>query len=162
MREGFPRHAALAGDRPPRYDKNNAFLSSWGGGKTCPSPSFARSNDRGGQAPALRKKITSSFLVGRGPVPRHAAIAGDRPPRYDKKRHFIVGRGPVPRHAFCCQILPLCSSGAPAPDLFVIRRSQPTEVETHLVTMAIAEETLSDARMASEGPRAPIKNVTSP
>ena len=26
-------------------------------------------------------------------------IAGDRPPRDDKKRHpFIVGRGPVPRH----------------------------------------------------------------
>ncbi len=26
-------------------------------------------------------------------------IAGDRPPRYEKKRHFTVGRGPVPRHA---------------------------------------------------------------
>ena len=24
-------------------------------------------------------------------------IAGDRPPRYGKKRHFTVGRGPVPR-----------------------------------------------------------------
>ena len=40
------------------------------------------------------------FIVGRGPVPRHATIAGDRPPRYgcqDRPR-FIVWRGPVPRH----------------------------------------------------------------
>ena len=39
------------------------------------------------------------FIVGRGPVPRHRprnpTIAGDRPPRYEKKRHpLIVGRGP--------------------------------------------------------------------
>ena len=26
-------------------------------------------------------------------------IAGDRPPRYEKKRHVTVGRGPVPRRA---------------------------------------------------------------
>ena len=31
-----------------------------------------------------------------------------------------------------------CSSGAPAPDLFVIRRSQTTEGETHIVTMELA------------------------
>ena len=77
---------------------------------------------------------------------------------------------------------PLCRSGSPDPDLFVIRRSQTTEGETHIVTMgsagdrpprygekkrhvtvgrgpvprraAIAGETRSDARMASEGPRA--------
>ena len=30
---------------------------------------------------------------------RHPPLAGDRPPRYDKKRHTVtVGRGPVPRH----------------------------------------------------------------
>ena len=39
------------------------------------------------------------FIVGRGPVPRHAAFAGDRPPRYGNLGVFIVGRGPVPRHA---------------------------------------------------------------
>ena len=41
-------------------------------------------NDRGGQAPALREK-TPRVTVGRGPVPRHATIAGDRPPRYGRK-----------------------------------------------------------------------------
>ena len=36
-----------------------------------------------------------AFTVGRGPVPRHAAIAGDRPPRYGEKNAFLhVGRGP--------------------------------------------------------------------
>ena len=57
--------------------------------------------DRGGQAPALRQKSLSSS-VGRGPVPRHAAvyrkIAGDRPPRYVREARSSVGRGPVPRH----------------------------------------------------------------
>ena len=37
--------------------------------------------------------------VGRGPVPRYAAIAGDRPPRYDE-HESTVGRGPVPRHPY--------------------------------------------------------------
>ena len=40
---------------------------------------------RGGQAPALREK-NMPLTVGRGPVPRHATIAGDRPPRYGKKQ----------------------------------------------------------------------------
>ena len=51
---------------------------------------LASSNDRGGQAPALREKNATltvvrknvTLTVGRGPVPRHATIAGDRPPRY--------------------------------------------------------------------------------
>ena len=38
------------------------------------------------------------------------------------------------------------------PDLFVIRRSQTTDGETHIRTTEIAGETRSDARMASEGP----------
>ena len=78
--------------------------------------------------------------------PRHRActrnptIAGDRPPRYEKKRYphrRAVGK-PVPRQR------------APDPvsqdrlklwhlpsdlDMFVIRRSQTTDGETHIVTM---------------------------
>ena len=46
--------------------------------------------DRGGQAPALRGKKTACVTVGRGPVPRprprNPTLAGDRPPRYEKKR----------------------------------------------------------------------------
>ena len=53
--------------------------------RACPSPPCGHTNDRGGQAPALR-------------YPRRAH-AGDRPPRYGpgKTRPFTVGRGPVPR-----------------------------------------------------------------
>ena len=69
--------------------------------RACPSPSFAHSNDRGGQAPALRE--------------RKGFLCEKRPP-------FRVGRGPVPRHA--------------------------------AVYRKLAGETLSDARVASEGPRA--------
>ena len=53
----------IAGDRPPRYGEKNAFR--------------------------VAEQKTSPFTVGRGPVPRHAAIAptlaGDRPPRYGEK-----------------------------------------------------------------------------
>ena len=43
-----------------------------------------------------------------------------------------------PSPSFWCQTASLCRSGSPDPDLFVIRRSQTTEAETHLVTMEIA------------------------
>ena len=61
--------------------------------RACPSPCC----DRGGQAPALRGRQKKNargtgpratvagaarFIVGRGPVPRRATIAGDRPTRY--------------------------------------------------------------------------------
>ena len=38
------------------------------------------------RAPALRSLSSLRFTVGRGPVPRHATIAGDRPPRYGPGR----------------------------------------------------------------------------
>ena len=57
--------------------------------------------------------------------------AGDRPPRYgEKTAPFHVGRGPVPRHA--------------------------------AVYRKLAGETRSDARMASEGPRATVIVATVP
>ena len=61
-------------------------------------------SDRGGQAPALRKK-TGPFTVGRGPVPRQATIGqardrgGQAPALRKKTGPFTVGRGPVPRQA---------------------------------------------------------------
>ena len=74
-----------------------------------------RSTSRGtGPRAAVTGRVlsqkTSPFRVGRGPVPRHAAVyrkfAGDRPPRCgngrgssSKNAPFRVGRGPVPRHA---------------------------------------------------------------
>ena len=81
MRAGFPRHATLAGDRPPRYV---TVRFSWL--KTAP------------------------VAVGRGPVLRHAPVyptlAGEtlsdarvasEGPRATVKMAFFVGRGPVPR-----------------------------------------------------------------
>ena len=73
--------------------------------RACPSPCCGLSDARGGQAPALRFSRPPPFPVGRGPVPRRAAVyrtlAGDRPPRYGENDGFRS-----------------CSSGAPAPDPF--------------------------------------------
>ena len=84
--------------------------------KHGPSPACVldQSNDRGGQAPALRKKtvlkpsrgtgprttkkITPPLNVGRGTGPRQRAcsstptIAGDRPPHYEKITPFFHRR----------------------------------------------------------------------
>ena len=74
-----------------------------------------------------RRKKTHPFHVGRGPVPRHATIAGDRPPRYVKKNapccqtknaRVTVGRGPVPRQRSGTRPPLLCRSRAPALDPF--------------------------------------------
>ena len=46
---------------------------------------FQKSLNVAGDRPPRYEKKRLSFTVGRGPVPRHAAIAGDRPPRYGKK-----------------------------------------------------------------------------
>ncbi len=67
--------------------------------------SLEHANDRGGQAPALRYPKRLPFTVGRGPVPRHAAIAGnspramepetiagDRPPRYGAQHGSFLRR----------------------------------------------------------------------
>ena len=112
-----PRHPSrthnptLAGDRPPRYGKKTVFVTVGRGpvprhasrtptiardrpsrsgerngsyyrrARACPSPCLGLSEPRGGQ------KKNVPFIVGRGPVPRHAwvcrSLAGER-----KKRPF--------------------------------------------------------------------------
>ena len=63
----------------------------------------------------------------RGETLSDARMETSEGPRATKKRHpLTVGRARP------------CSSGSPDPDLFVIRRSQTTEVETHIVTLEIA------------------------
>ena len=79
--------------------------------RACPSPCRGLRKTRGGQAPALRY-LTSScpknapFTVGRGPVPRHAAVyrtlAGDRPPRYGNRTVSWQQNGPLHRRARAC------------------------------------------------------------
>ena len=82
----------------------------------CPPPCCGSGNAREGQALALRFRgrlrgtgpratIEHDATVGRGPVPRHAAIQGtfarDRPSRYGSgnANDSTVVRGPVPRRA---------------------------------------------------------------
>ena len=91
-RGGNPLGCACGIRGPPRYGEKNAAPSRRA--RACPSPC-----------------LIAAFTVGRGPVPRHApggetalaggwfsrglTLAGDRPPRYEKKRFpFLVGRGP--------------------------------------------------------------------
>ena len=90
MRAGSPRHATIAGDRPPRYGPYQVCMQ--------------RSRGTGTRATVSR---AAPFPVGRGPVPRHVSVrqglAGDRPPRYGMqgRLRFTVGRWPVPRHRAC-------------------------------------------------------------
>ena len=67
-----PRHAAIAGDRPPRYGNKNG---SW---------------HRRAWALGCHTRIREGF-------PRHAAIAGDRPPRYGNKNGSWHPRAPAIR-----------------------------------------------------------------
>ena len=78
---------------------------------------------------------TSRFIVGRGPVPRHAAvyqkIAGDRPPRYGIQNRLF------------------CRSRSPALDPMAIRRSQTTEGKREGLSLAMQ-------RSRGTGPRATV------
>ncbi len=102
MRAGFPRQAPIAGDRPPRY----GILSGpfYRRARACPSP-CQRSR---GTGPRATVTLTFSFTVGRGPVPRQAPIAGDRPPRYG------ILSGPFYRRARACPSPSQRSRGKPA------------------------------------------------
>ena len=94
--------------------------------------------------------------------PRNPTRAGDRPPRYGEK--MVLHRSARACRSGSSEVLAYLPND---PDLFVIRRSQiterrtkktsfvllgPSDLKRHLLTMEIARETRSDARMASEGP----------
>ena len=89
-----------------------------------PSPSSVHSNARGGLSPALREKTA---------LHRRAWALGC---------HTRIREG-SPRHRFAARPRHPCSSGSSEalaylpgdPDPFVIRRSQTTEGETHIMTM---------------------------
>ena len=112
-----------------------------------------------GTGPRATVSRTAPFTVGRGPVPRHAAVyrtlAGDRPPRYGP------GWGSLPHAPFGIRRSRTTVSGArgrsrgtgpratvPCTAPFYVGRGP---VPRHA---ALAGETLLDAHMASEGPRA--------
>ena len=92
-----PRHAAIAGDRPPRYGEKTPLHRR---ARACPSPCSDRGGNPLGCACGIRgppRYVTKQahLSVGRGPVPRHAPLAGDRPPRYGEKT-------PLHRRARAC------------------------------------------------------------
>ena len=130
---------------------------------------------------AIRKK-TPPRNVGRGPVPRHATIAGEtrsharmasegpratkKTARYKKNATRNVGRGPVPRHATIAgetrSHARMASEGPRATKKTARYKKNATRnvgrgpVPRHAT---IAGETRSHARMASEGPRATKKTA---
>ena len=100
IRAGFPRHAALAGDRPPRYGKKRHVTVGRGPVPRHRSRIPAIAGDR---PPRYGRRKAPFLTVGRGPVPRHRpripTLAGACPPRYgENNASLTVGRGPVPRH----------------------------------------------------------------
>ena len=94
-----------------------------------PSPCLAQSNDRGGQAPALRKKRLPHRRARACPSPCWDR-GGQAPALREKTACVTVGRGPVPRQRFAVRPPHPCRSGSPDPDPFVIRRSQTTGSKT--------------------------------
>ena len=83
IRAGFPRHAPIAGDRPPRYGIQNRPCHRRA--RACPSPCldregngigprafFAQVGRSRGTGPRATVSKTAPVTVGRGPVPRHA------------------------------------------------------------------------------------------
>ena len=119
--EGFPRHRprnpAIAGDRPPHYDKKNG------------SQIIA-----GDRPPRYDKK--RPLTVGRGPVPRHAAVyrtvAGDRSTRYDNGKGSWAKNGPPHRRARAC----------PSPIVRAIQRSRETGTTKKTVLRSVGPECL--------------------
>ena len=130
MRVWHPRAPALRTEKSPFHRRARA----------CPSPSLA-----------LRKKRLSFSSEPKGPKTPLLTmeIAGDRPPRYGRRKV------PFHRRARAC----------PSPSLPLRKKrfsfsSGPKRPKTPLLAMEIAGETRSDARMASEGPRATVKIET--
>ena len=73
----------------------------------------------------IRRSQTTEGDIKRQPLAMDNA--GDRPPRYGKKRCPSRRARACPSPLFCCQTSSPCSSGSPDPEPFVIRRSQTTE-----------------------------------
>ena len=131
MRAGSPRHRSR---NPTRATMKNAPPHRRA--RACPSPSLDRSRlcSSGAPAPELfvirQSQTTDRKHIGT------IGIAEDRPPRYDEKTPSPHRRARAcPSPSFACPRL--CSSGAPAPELFVIRRSQTTDGK-HIGTIGIA------------------------
>ena len=131
MRAGFPRHASIAGDRPPRYGPLDVIVGRWDNlslamHRSREKPARMRvwhprapalrafghyrrawacpspCHARGGQAPALRAFGRYRRVLGK-PVPRHVLFAGDRPPRYGPRGRGSRLRQPdaLPRLRVC-------------------------------------------------------------
>ena len=118
------------------------------------------------------------FIVGRGPVPRQCSrnltIAGDRPPRYGRRKSpfhrraracpspaFRPSRTPTiagdrpPRYGRRKSPFHRRARACPSPCLD-LHGKRPGAARGFRAGRTIAGETRSDARMASEGPRATV------
>ena len=93
-----PRHAPIAEET--RSDAR--METSEGPARRC----MKRSR---GTGPRATVSGTARFTVGRGPVPRHATLAGNRPPRYGKTAVFIrIGETAVEKTGSSGPLGPAC------------------------------------------------------
>ena len=100
--------------RPPCYDKNPPLtVGRWENLSMAIARALQRSRETGPRATEKTARHRRAWALGC----RTRIRAG------------------FPRHRACARP---CSSGSPDPELFVIRRSQTTAGETHIVTMEIA------------------------
>ena len=110
----------MATARCPWHKKRRPFIVGRGPShatRACERVSLAMQRSRG-TGPRATVKKTVPFIVGRGPVPRHAAIAGDRPPRYGKKTP------PLHRRARAC----------PSPCVWLAERITPVGQDRPILT----------------------------
>ena len=139
--------------------------------RACPSPCLAYSNDRGGQAPALRLWRPSSFhrraracpspcfglLNARGGNPLGCACGIRGPPRYGKNNAIARsndrgGQAPALRSSRPSSFHRRARA-CPSPCLGLRNdRGGQAPALRYSRNPTIAGETLSDARVASEGP----------
>ena len=92
---GFPRHAAIARDRPSRYGEKTPSVHGGPRHRSRARPCKSRSPDL--DPFGIGRSRTTEVML----VPRHVAIARDRPSRDGKKRHPFtegpaIARAPGP------------------------------------------------------------------
>ena len=105
-----------------------------------------------GTGPRATVSGTASLTVGRGPVPRQAPIARDRPSRYGGSGGFRLNRR-------IARDRPSRYGGSGD---FRLDRRIAGDRPSRYGDREIAGGTHSDARVASEGPRAPFISFSSP
>ena len=152
-RGGNPLGCAYGIRGPPRYGRRKSPFHRRA--RACPSPCLELHGKRPGLACGFRAGRT---IAGGNPLGCADGIRG--PPRYEKKTILEPSRGTGPRATMKKNAsLSRRARACPSPCL-ELHGKRPGAARGFRAGRTIAGETLSDARMASEGPRTTGKNVS--